>query len=85
MPLDLPIVNEGKQEEQSVLWLYDSKALQAMQYGIDEELTITIRAKLVEKEENSRNSVMPRKVARFEVKVVDIEQPLRSKLKNEAF
>ena len=78
-------IMEGKEDAPSYLTLSDGKALQALQYEIGDELKITVFAKLKSKEESERNSISPTKRVEFEIKTVEIEVPLKTKLKNEVF
>ena len=85
MPFEDYAIGGGKEERKSMLQLYGVKALQGMQYKIGDELKVTLTVELISKEEHERNSFMPSKSLEFEVKSVEIEEPLKTKLKDQVF
>ncbi len=85
MPFQDYTIASNKEETPSYMCLYGGKSLQGLQYEIGDELTITVLAKVKSKEESDRNSVMPSKRVEFEIKSVNIEEPLKTKLKGEVF
>lgn len=78
-------IGEGEEEPKSYLVLHGSKTLQAMQYDIGDELKIILTGRLITKEKSERNSVSMKRMIEFEVKDIEVEVPLKTKLKEAKF
>ena len=86
MPYDVAVpAFSGNEETKSYICLYDSKALEALQYSIGDELVLTIIGKVTLKQQQENNTPGSSRRVDFEVKAVGIETPIRTKLKNSQF
>ena len=83
--LDSFAIGQGKEDRKSFLYLHDGKALMALPHDIGDELEITLVAKIIRKEQSENNSVGSSRTVEFEITNVNIETPLKTRLKGEVF